>query len=493
MLTLLLACSASPFETGATDSGGSSGPSLVERVELARLEAHLAALQGHADAHQGTRLAGGGGYEAGLDWAEALWLDVGLSPVRQAFPHRVFEELSEPVLSWEGAPDQPEITTFQNSPPGEVRATLQGVDLLLPPGAENASTSGCEASDFEGFPSGAVALLQRGTCTFTEKVANAQAAGAAAVILFNEGQPGRQDAVEGTLDPAVELDIPALGASFALGEALAALGPVEVQLRVDTRLEQITVHNLLVDLPGASDELVVVGAHLDSVQAGPGINDNGSGTALVVELALQAVQAQLQPESTLRFALWGAEESGLIGSSAYVAGLSAEELDRHVANLNFDMVASPNGVRFVYDGDDSADLAGYPAPEGSDALEALFTDWFDQEGLPWKATAFSGRSDYGPFILAGVPAGGLFTGAEGSKLDTEVDEYGGQANLAYDACYHQACDTLDNVDLDLFLEMARAAAHATESLAAGPPLTARQPVLLARPIDLPGCSHRVLR
>lgn len=492
MLILLLACSAPPSETGATDTGVHLGDGLVERIELGRLEDHLVALQGHADDHQGTRLAGTGGYEAGLDWAESIWSDAGLSPVRQAFLHLIFEQLSEPLLSWDGAPDQPEIETFQNSPPGEVLAVLHGVDLLLPPGAENSSTSGCESSDFDGFPAGAIALMQRGTCTFSAKVANAQAAGAAAAIIFNEGQPGREDAVQGSLDGGA-LSIPAIGASFALGEALAAIGTTEVQLRVDTRLEEITVHNLLIDLPGASQEIVVVGAHLDSVLAGPGINDNGSGTALVVELAVQAALAQLQAEPTLRFALWGAEESGLIGSSAYVAGLSTDELDRHVATLNFDMVASPNGVRFVYDGDDSADLAGYPAPEGSETLEDLFTDWFDQEGLGWEATAFSGRSDYGPFILAGIPAGGLFTGAEGSKLDSEVVEFGGQAQEPYDACYHQACDTLDNVDLDLFLEMARAAAHATASLASAPPLTSRQPVRLGLPNDLPGCAHRVLR
>lgn len=493
MLYALLACASPSLDTGTADTGATSLVPLAERLELARLEEHLLSLHGHADANAGTRLAGSAGYEAGLDWAEALWLDAGLAPVRQGFPHLVYQELTPPVLSWEGGPTAPEIKTLLYSPPGRAVATVEGVDLVLPPGEENSSTSGCEAEDFAGFTPGAIALIQRGTCTFTEKAENAQAAGASAVILFNEGQAGREAAVEGLLDTEVDLSIPVLGASFAIGESLASLGTPLVTVEVDTQLDELTVHNLLVDLPGSTEEIVVVGAHLDSVLAGPGINDNGSGTALVVELARLLAETGREGGPTLRFALWGAEESGLIGSSAYVDALAAAELDRHAAVLNFDMIGSPNGARFVYDGDDSAGLGGYPAPEGSAALEDLFTDWFDALGLPWQATAFNGRSDYGPFIVAGVPAGGLFTGAEQQKADSEVAEYGGQAGVAYDECYHQSCDTLDNVDLDLYLEMARAAAHATEQLALGSLLTARQPVSFARPVRFQGCGHEVLR
>ena len=273
-----------------------------------------------------------------------------------------------------------------------------------------------------------MALIQRGSCTFAQKASNAEAAGAVGVIIFNEGQSGRRDVVEGVLDDANLPSIPVLAASFDAGEALAAAvdaGAVSARVVVNTELAERPVDNLWVDLPGDSDQIIVVGGHLDSVQAGPGINDNGSGTALVLELALQAAAQDLPREHTLRFAFWGAEEAGLIGSFVYVDGLTDAEVSEHLANLNFDMVASPNGGRFIYDGDGSEGLDGYPAPAGSDLIEGLFTGFFDTRDLAWRGTAFDGRSDYGPFIYAGIPAGGLFTGAEGIHTSGEADSWGG--------------------------------------------------------------------
>jgi Zn-dependent M28 family amino/carboxypeptidase len=186
----------------------------------------------------------------------------------------------------------------------------------------------------------------------------------------------------------------------------------------------------------------MAGAHLDSVQAGPGINDNGSGSAALIEVAEQ--MAKVTPWNTVRLAWWGAEESGLIGSTEYVAGLGEEELDRIAAYLNFDMIGSPNHVLFVYDGDDSDGQGDGPGPEGSAQIEATFERYFTSVGQPTKGTDFDGRSDYGPFIDAGIPAGGLFTGAEGVKTAEEAAIWGGTAGIAYDPCYHLACDTFAN-------------------------------------------------
>ncbi|MCK6506400.1 M28 family peptidase [Myxococcota bacterium] len=480
LLVALLACTDAPApgtttdDTGAThaDGGTQAASPLPEAIDGARLAAHLDALQAIADAHEDTRLAGLSGYDESVAWATSVLEAAGYAVTVQPFSHRIWQELSPPVLEVEAldGDEGDQVASLQGSPPGEARAPVAAVDLVLPPGAENSSTSGCEASDFDGFPAGHVALIQRGTCTFGEKATLAQAAGAAAVILFNEGQDGRTEVLSGTLGEAEGLEIPVLGASFALGEALAAAGPVQVHLAIDALAEERTVHNLWADLPGEGGEdagVVVVGAHLDSVAAGPGIHDNGSGTALVLELAVQAAALDLRPFHDLRFALWGAEESGLVGSAFYVDQLDEAQAARHVGNLNFDMVASENGARFVYDGDGSAGLAGWPAPEGSEEIEALFTDWLDDQGLAWQATAFDGRSDYGPFIWAGIPAGGLFTGAEGIKTDAQAETFGGQADAPFDACYHQACDTRDNIDEALFLDMARAAAAATGRLAGG--------------------------
>ena len=191
----------------------------------------------------------------------------------------------------------------------------------------------------------------------------------------------------------------------------------------------------------------MAGAHLDSVQAGPGINDNGSGSAVLLEVAEQI--AKLKPENTLRFAWWGAEESGLIGSTQYVAGLSEEELERIALYLNFDMVGSPNYVFMVYDSDVSTYPAppGVPIPAGSTAIEDVFESYYTLLGEPYDDAQFSGRSDYQAFINSGIPAGGLFTGAEVVKTAEQAAIWGGTAGAQFDPCYHLACDVFDNVSL----------------------------------------------
>ena len=146
----------------------------------------------------------------------------------------------------------------------------------------------------------------------------------------------------------------------------------------------------------------------------------------------------------MRFAWWGAEESGLIGSTQYVAGLSEAEKDKIALYLNFDMVGSPNHVFFVYDGDDSDATGAGAGPEGSAQIEKTFEAFFTKVGEPFKGTDFSGRSDYGPFIANGIPSGGLFTGAEGVKTAEEAAIWGGTAGQQYDPCYHLACDTYAN-------------------------------------------------
>ena len=157
--------------------------------------------------------------------------------------------------------------------------------------------------------------------------------------------------------------------------------------------------------------------------------------------------AFLKPQNTLRFAWWGAEEAALIGSTAYVEGLSDAELDEIALYLNFDMIGSPNYIFMVYDGDESGFPAPVPVPEGSVAIEDLFESFYTLSGEPYDDAEFSGRSDYEAFILNGIPSGGLFTGAEVPKTEEQAAIWGGTAGIPYDPCYHIACDTFDNVDL----------------------------------------------
>jgi Zn-dependent M28 family amino/carboxypeptidase len=230
---------------------------------------------------------------------------------------------------------------------------------------------------------------------------------------------------------------------------------------VQARVVRSASSNVLADTPtGRADRTVVVGAHLDSVDAGPGVNDNGSGTAAILEVAKQMAALRVQPTNRVRFAFWGAEEFGLLGAEHYLANLPKAELKNLMLNLNFDMVGSPNYVRFVYDGDGSA--TGTKGPSGSGNIERVFLDYFASQGLPTAPTAFDGRSDYGPFIDRGIPAGGLFTGAEGIKSAAEAAVYGGTAGVAYDPCYHEACDIYPtNVNSTVLDQMADAIADAT--------------------------------
>ncbi|HWH01727.1 MAG TPA: M20/M25/M40 family metallo-hydrolase, partial [Pilimelia sp.] len=202
---------------------------------------------------------------------------------------------------------------------------------------------------------------------------------------------------------------------------------------------------------------------LDSVVEGPGINDNGSGIAAILEIAVQMSKLKIKPRQKVRFAFWGAEESGLLGSRHYVNNLSDTELSRIFANLNFDMLGSVNYVRFVYDGDGSN--GGPVGPPGSGEIEKVFTDYFADQRLASTPTEFNGRSDYGPFIAVGIPAGGLFSGAEGVKTEEQAAVYGGTAGKPYDPCYHNQCDTINNLSPQALAELGDAAAHAVQTLA----------------------------
>ena len=339
-----------------------------------------------------------------------------------------------------------ETGVFTGSGDADITGNVIPVDINLT--GDRASTSGCEASDFTGPFDGPndIALIQRGTCDFGVKALNAQTAGAEAVIIFNQGNdPTREALIVGTLLPTgAAVTIPVVGSSFADGVALAQPGST-ARVRV-TPAETRTDYNVIAELPGKNeDNVVMAGAHLDSVEAGPGINDNGSGSAALLETALN--MANLKPQNTLRFAWWAAEESGLIGSTDYVEGLSEAERDRIALYMNYDMVGSPNYIFMVYDADESTFEAPVPVPPGSTAIEALYERYYTAIGEPYDDTEFSGRSDYQAFIEAGIPSGGLFTGAEEVKTEEQQDIWGGEAGEQFDPCYHLACDTLENVDL----------------------------------------------
>lgn len=218
--------------------------------------------------------------------------------------------------------------------------------------------------------------------------------------------------------------------------------------------------NLIADRPGGDpNQVLMAGGHLDSVSAGPGINDNGSGSAGLLEVALAVNRTGYQPTKHLRFGWWGAEERGLVGSTFYVNSLSAAEKARIKAYVNFDMIGSPNAGYFVYDGD--------AEPAGSAEIEVLFEAFFAGRAVPTEEVVVGGRSDHAAFSRAGIAVGGLFTGAEVIKTAAQVAKWGGTAGVAFDACYHRSCDTTSNINVTALDRMSDAVAHAVWELSSG--------------------------
>ncbi len=435
---------------------------LLDCVTLEGVREHQAEFQKIADnsadpVYPGTRAAGTEGYAASVDYVAGLLEEAGyevtLDPVEITFNFPAeLRQLTPTAAEYETG-------VFTGSGSGQVEGRVIPVDISLETGAEAVSTSGCEPEDFAGADwSGGtdIALVQRGTCFFGTKAYYAEQAGAEAVVIMNQGNtPDREELlvadatsvdepIPGAPGPVTH-GIPVVGASSQDGLSLAEEGStayVDV-LPAETR----TDHNVIAELPGENpDNVVMAGAHLDSVIEGPGINDNGSGSAAILETAL--MMAGTRPQNTLRFAWWAAEEQGLVGSADYVAGLSQEERDRIALYMNYDMVGSPNYVFMVYDADESTFPApeGVTIPEGSEAVEDVYESYYTAIGEPYDDTEFSGRSDYEAFILADIPSGGLFTGAEVVKTEEQAAIWGGTAGEQFDPCYHLDCDTYENND-----------------------------------------------
>jgi Zn-dependent M28 family amino/carboxypeptidase len=448
-----------------------------ENVTVSGIMQHERSFQAIANRNNGTRASGTPGYDESVDYVERRLKAAGYKTTRQTFTFPFSSVNSFSLSQVSPTPAEYETEPYEFSGSGDVTGRVVPVnDNVIPATPEPSSNAGCEASDFTpaSTTEPEIALIQRGTCTFRQKTDNAIAAGDDAVIIFNEGNPERTELFVGTLDPPPAA-VPVLGLSYADGAALdqaASSGDVVLNAQADITYDpNRETTNLLADSKGGdADRVLVVGAHLDSVTEGPGINDNGSGTAGILEIAEEMAEAKIKPRQKVRFAFWGAEESGLLGSEHYVEELGDEGIQSIFANLNFDMIGSPNYVRFVYDGDgsDTNDPAtGEPVvgPPGSAQIESVFNRYFASQGLETEPTAFDGRSDYGPFIAVGIPAGGLFSGAEGVKTPEEAAVYGGTAGEQYDPCYHQACDTITNLSTKALFELGDGAAHAVLTLA----------------------------
>jgi Zn-dependent M28 family amino/carboxypeptidase len=413
---------------------------------------HLRALQDIAVANGGNRAAGTPGYDRSAEYVAERLKDAGYVVRFEEFEFPFFEDRTPPVLAAQEPDGRQEaapagaVRTLTNSGSGDVTGRLRAVKLGLGAGAPTASTSGCAATDFEGFERGSVALIRRGTCPFQAKVEHAVAAGAVGVVIMNEGTKGRTDAFSGLMNnPAA---IPVVGVSYERGRSLdmasRADGGATVRLAVDAVTGKRATRNVLAETGATGNgPLVVVGAHLDSVPEGPGINDNGSGSAAVLEAALRLAREPAQARGRVRFAFWGAEERGLVGSRHHVAALSEAERGDIAVYINLDMVGSPNFVRYVQGSAVTGEtLAGM-------VRRQFLADLHEHDLAVEERTGGRFGSDDTAFSQKGVPTVGLYTGAGGPKSEAEAKLFGGAAGQPSDPCYHRACDTTENIDQEV--------------------------------------------
>ena len=389
----------------------------------------------------------------------------GLQPDAQVFSFVTFQELSDPVLreispTAEGVhagrvPDDELLRERRHR-----RQTIVPVDVNL--ASRRRPRRAARPSDFAGFPAGAIALMQRGTCTFAEKAVNAQEAGASGAIIFNQGTPGRVDVVAGTLGETAQdgqpnptdVTIPVTGISFAEGERLAGTSPTRppASMIVDAQSDRRMSSNVLADTAGGNpDNVTIVGSHLDSVPEGPGINDNGSGSAFNLELAIQMKKQNIKPTNRVRFAWWGAEESGLVGATRYVAAISDEAFAQIAANLNFDMLASPNHANFVYDGDFSDTPPPATAPDvnpGAAKIERDFVNYFDSAGVPRSRRRSTAAATTSRSRTTVSPRAGCSPGRRSPSPQRRSRSGAASVRARSTTNYHQAGDDITNLDLE---------------------------------------------
>ena len=379
VLAVLALVSASSAVTAPPDVDSTR---LEQLVTVEGIVEHQQALQHIADLNGGTRYTRTSGYTASAAYVKSTLEKAGYDAHYEMFNMPVWNETAPPVLqqvsptnktyvAGSAADDNSpsvDFIAFEHSPTKSLTnvRVVPTDDIVIP--SPGGTTSGCEMSDFPTTTKDAVSLIQRGTCAFTQKLDNAVEAGAVGVILFNEGDTaGRRNALFRSAPPGYPL--PAVLSSFAVGEELynafkAGQNPT-VNLATTASRSRRSIRTWL---PRPSvvtpNHIVLLGAHLDSVPAGPGVNDDGSGTAFQLELAEQLARAGTPPRNKIRFLWFGGEEDGLVGSQYYAAHLSDAEVARIDMMLDTDMIASPNFARLVYDGDGSTFGSEISGPAG---------------------------------------------------------------------------------------------------------------------------------
>ena len=414
------------------------------------------------------RALGTKGYEEASKYVEKELADLGFEVKRQEFkvPTQKFGKIELTV-------DGKKVKAQALSYTAGTKKPITDAPLVLPAddnyGDQAGGELGCSTDDFDETAKDAIVLIQRGECAFSDKVKNASEKGVAGVVLYNnvDGE------LKGTMGRYFKGSAPAVSVDKVTGDKLrnkltAKNAKVKGSLTLESKFVDAKTWNILAETKaGDPNNVHMLGAHLDSVREGPGINDNASGVAGVLTVAKGLANHDRDVDNKVRIGIWGAEEVGLVGSTHYVESLSQEELGKITSYLNYDMIGSDNYVVTVLDGNSGyPDTQGYvKVPEGSVELEKLYTDYFDSVDQPYINASVSGRSDYQAFMEAGIPIGGVNSGADEVKTATTAKMFGGEAGKQADTNYHTINDTLENVNVDSVNAIAPSMANASYQLA----------------------------
>ncbi|KAL1915567.1 uncharacterized protein VTP21DRAFT_6691 [Calcarisporiella thermophila] len=420
---------------------------IVNKINADNIFAHLVKLNDFAKESEGnpTRVFFSKGHERTVEYLAAESEAAGWKVSLQEFPSKV-SHISEQKLT---APASVNVTSFLGvayTPSGKVEAPVALLRNNTHP-----VYAGCDDPNYkEVNVTGKIALFPRGGCNLTVKVLKAQSQGAVGAIIINSADKYYSTRLS---DWGANVTIPVGTLPLNAGLALANV-TTPVSLEIANEVTDYVSHNVFAETKeGNEDNVVLLGAHSDSVTFGAGINDDASGTVALLEVVKQ-LGADYKPKNKIRVAWWTAEEYGLLGSQYYVKNLAPEEKKKLALYLNFDMIGSPNGRNSIY----NKDVGNATLAPGSEVITKVFEDFFRSKNIP--AESIPGPyANTDTYSFIDIPTGGLITGGEGIKTQEQQAIYGGVAGKAYDACYHLACDDINNVNKTLLEQNTKAVAH----------------------------------
>ena len=414
---------------------------LAAEITVDGVWTRLEKLQELTLAGRGGRAEGSSGYDASVDYVAEALRSSGFDVQTPEVDRLALTEPGKPTLTIgsRGYPvDQASLVTPTRR--GGVKAvTLRPV-----------KPAGCAAADYTGVDvRGALAVVDDTACSVVDKQNAAVARGAVGVLMVSD--PGAAGARAGLFPTGYyeQLTSPVAVIDRAADAALRRTS-APVTLVLDAQTVRVKFRNVLAQTKtGDARNVVVAGAHLDSPAGSPGVNDNATGVAAVLETAV-ALGGSPQVTNAVRFAFWGAGGAGLEGASKYVAGLDRSGLDDIAMYLDFDMLGSPNAGYFTFDGDQSSAASpggeALAVPEGSAGIERTLAGYLNLAGVRPADMPLGRASNYSPFLAAGIPIGGVTTGADQRKSETQARLWGGRAGQPFDPNYRARTDTLDDVN-----------------------------------------------